>query len=169
MNNTGCPGRLWSVCPCRCSKPDWTWPWATCSDWRCWTRQMISTGAFWPLLCCTSCENTPQKFTKFLGAMQRVVDSYGEWSLLNTCKMAWGICMKVLEYFHCNDYEVTKLCIQKVNYTCSLCLVFFSGSRNLVLCDKECYSFEKVTLLISFLNFWVNYCGKFKLFTSYLP
>lgn len=109
MNNTGRPGRLWSRCPCRCSKPDWTWPWATCSDWRCWTRQMISTGAFWPLLCCTSCENTPQKFTKFLGAMQRVVDSYGGWSLLNTCKMAWGICMKVLEYFYCNDNKVTKI------------------------------------------------------------
>jgi len=26
-----CPGRLWSLCPWRCSEPNWTWSWTTCS------------------------------------------------------------------------------------------------------------------------------------------
>ena len=43
-NGTGCPGRVWSPNPWRCSKTVWTWSWATSSRWPClgcWT-------SWWP-------------------------------------------------------------------------------------------------------------------------
>lgn len=31
--STACPERSWSLRSWRCSKPNWTWAWATCSGW----------------------------------------------------------------------------------------------------------------------------------------
>lgn len=31
-----CPWKLCSHHTWRCLEPEWTWPWATCSDWPCW-------------------------------------------------------------------------------------------------------------------------------------
>lgn len=43
--NTGrcCLEKLWQLHPCKCSKPNWTWPWSPCSSCPCsaqggWTR-----------------------------------------------------------------------------------------------------------------------------------
>ena len=37
---TGCPKRLWSLCPWRYPKDAWTQSWATGSRWPCWSREL---------------------------------------------------------------------------------------------------------------------------------